>query len=99
VKARSGCILNKGNLETQTKLLQVCLGFALIADFDALQCSSIRCISLLLIVEFVQQVVAYLVFDTANGNIATDACLGAYMDVGLSCLQTKILFMISVFVQ
>jgi hypothetical protein len=85
--------------ETQAKLLQVLLCLALVADLDTLQSSAMRYVSLLLIGEFVEQVVADLVLDTANSNIATDACLGTYMKVCLSCLQAKILFAVSVLVQ
>jgi hypothetical protein len=85
--------------ETQAQLLQVLLCLTLVADPNALQNSAMRYVSLLLIGEFIEQVVADLVLDTANSNIATDACLGAYMKVCLSCLQTKILFTVSVLVQ
>ena len=94
-----GVHLQQGEPETQTKLLQVFLGFALIADLNALQSSAWRYVSLLLVVELGQQVVAHLVLDTANGNIATDTCPGADVEVCLSCLQAKILFDISVLVQ
>lgn len=79
--------------EAQAKLLQVFLCLALVADLDALQRSARSHVSLLLVGEFIKQVVAYLILDTANGNIATDACLGADMEVFPSCLQAKILSM------
>jgi hypothetical protein len=85
--------------ETQAKLLQVLLCLTLVADPNALQNSAMWYVSLLLVGEFIEQVVADLVLDTANSNIATDACLGAYMKVCLSCLQAEILSTVSVLVQ
>jgi hypothetical protein len=81
-----GVHLQQGESETQAKLLQVLLCLALVADLDTLQSSAMRYVSLLLFGEFVEQVVADLVLDTRNSNIATDGCLGAYMEVCLSCL-------------
>jgi hypothetical protein len=94
-----GVHLQQGESETQAKLLQVLLCLALIADLDTLQSSAMRYVSLLLFGEFVEQVVADLVLDTRDSNIATDGCFGAYMEVCLSCFQTKILFTVSVLVQ
>ena len=82
--------------ETQAKLLQVLLRLALVADLDALQRSARSHVSLLLVGELIEQVVADLVLDTSNGNIATDACFGAYMEVLLTCLQAEVLFMMLV---
>ena len=78
--------LQQGEPESQTKLLQVPFRLALVADLDALQRSTRSHVSLLLVGELIEQVVADLVLDTSNGNIATDACFGAYMEVFLGCL-------------
>lgn len=91
--------LQQGVPETQAKLLQVLLGLALIADLNTLQRSARSHVSLLLVGEFIEQVVAYLVLDSANGNIAADGCLTAYMEILLSCLQAEILGMGSVCVK
>ena len=79
--------------EAQAKLLQVFLCLALVADLNALQRSARSHVSLLLVGEFIEQVVAYLVLDTPNGNIAAYSCLGTDTEVFLSCLQAKILSM------
>jgi hypothetical protein len=78
--------LQQGKSETQAKLLQVLLCLAFILDLDAFQNSTTGYVSLLLVVEFVEQVVAYLVLNATNGNVATDACFGTYMEVFLGCL-------------
>jgi hypothetical protein len=74
-------LLQQGVSEFQAKLLQVLLRFALIADFNALQGLSRRYVSVLFAVELFQQEMAQLVFDTSNGVLAAESCLGAYMKV------------------
>lgn len=74
-------LLQQGVSEFQAKLLQVLFRFALIADLNVLQGLSRRYVSVLLVVELFQQEVTQLVFDTSDGNLTAEGCLGAYMEV------------------
>lgn len=74
-------LLQRGISELQAKFLQVLLRLALIADLDALQGLSRRYVSVLFVVELFEQEVVQLVFDTSNGVLTAESCLGAYMKV------------------
>ena len=50
-----------------------------------------RRVSSLFAVELLEQAVAHLIFDTSNGILATESCLGAFVEVCLSYLKTEIL--------